>query len=173
GDGMSESDIQNALKLGSSKDNYDQNSLSKFGLGLKSAAFSQGDTLRVISSNGEADFVQYTIELNEILTTGDYYAHKIPLSEKDRVLLKENNLTEKGTIIIIDSIRKNNHPSVKNTLKELNTKIGVIYYYFIREDHVEISLKDKPILPIDPLFVDEANRNPNLDENVWDGKSVA
>lgn len=43
GDGMDDTGIQNALKLGSSNEDYEQFSLSKFGLGLKSAAFSQCD----------------------------------------------------------------------------------------------------------------------------------
>lgn len=59
GSGMDDAGIRNALTLGS-PDNYEEHSLSKFGLGLKSAAFSQGEELEVISSPGVgAPFVKY------------------------------------------------------------------------------------------------------------------
>ena len=51
-DGMSENGIKNALTLGSSKADYGPETLSKFGLGLKSASFSQGGTLELVSSDG-------------------------------------------------------------------------------------------------------------------------
>ena len=62
GKGMDEAGIQNALTLGASEINYAPNSLSKFGLGLKSAAFSQGDELDLISSPGNgAPFLKYRV----------------------------------------------------------------------------------------------------------------
>lgn len=38
---MSEKELDNALDLGSSDELYSENTLSKFGLGLKSASFAQ------------------------------------------------------------------------------------------------------------------------------------
>ena len=48
GIGMTDSEIDNALQLGSNS-NYDKNSLSKYGLGLKSAGFSLGNRIEVVS----------------------------------------------------------------------------------------------------------------------------
>lgn len=74
---MSEQEVLNALKLGSPDSNYDTNSLSKFGLGLKSAAFSQGNVLEVISSDGTHDFIKFIVSLNEIKTEGKYFSKKL------------------------------------------------------------------------------------------------
>lgn len=171
GDGMSNDQVIEALKLGSSEIDYEENSLSKFGLGLKSAAFSQGDVLEVISSNGSG-FNKFHISLNEIMDLKVYKAHKIDLNEEDNRLITQYLSSNKGTIIRIGEIRKNNHPSVKNTIDELKTKVGVIYYSFIIKKGVKIYLLDKEVKGIDPLFIEEANENGNLDEYEWDGTDV-
>lgn len=171
GCGMDDSGIQEALKLGSSPSNYEENSLSKFGLGLKSAALSQADNLEVISSSGSG-FNKYIINLPAITSSGKYFSYKTDLSDVDNQLILEYLSENKGTIIRLNQIRKNNHPSVKNTVKELNTKLGIIYYYFIKDNGVNIFIGDSAIQAIDPLFADEANINGNLDENTWDGTTV-
>jgi len=171
GNGMNDEGILEALKLGSSDENYEEKSLSKFGLGLKSASFSQGDLLEIISSDGSG-FNKYSVSLPEVMKTKKYTAEKRDLSDSDKSLidnlLKENS----GTIIRISEIRKNNHPSVRNTIKELKTKAGVIYYYFIKENNVQIKIGDDLLRGIDPLFTEEANSNGNLNENEWDGTEV-
>ena len=171
GKGMSIEQLDNALDLGSSDALYAQNTLSKFGLGLKSASFAQGDRLDVISSDGTGSgFCKEYVDLEDI---GDeYFSIQSQLSEEDKELidkyLKEN---KRGTIIRISKIRNNNHPSIKSTIDELKEKIGVIYYYFLNDKKLQIYLDGEKILAFDPLFVDEAG-DANLDENDWDGKSV-
>ena len=56
GNGMDEANLLEALKLGSSELHYEVNSLSKFGLGLKTAAFSQADMLEIISACSDSIF---------------------------------------------------------------------------------------------------------------------
>lgn len=171
GDGMDRDSILEALKLGSSDASYEEQSLSKFGLGLKAASLSQGDTLEIISSDGSG-FNKFRISLPEIMESKKYTTDEVEISPEDNALIEEHLNNEKGTIIRISDIRKNNHPSVSNTIKELNTKVGVIYYYFISNNDVEIFIGDTQVQAIDPLFVDEANTNGNLDENEWDGTEV-
>lgn len=171
GDGMNREEIIDALKLGSADQHYEQHSLSKFGLGLKSAAFSQGDTLEIISSDGH-EFTKFRVSLPTVMERKIYTAEEKDIDASDKEIIAKYLSEGKGTIIRIGDIRKNNHPSVKNTMEELNTKAGVIYYFFIKEKGVTISIADKEVNAIDPLFVDEANRNGNLDENTWDGTEV-
>ncbi|WP_370104615.1 ATP-binding protein, partial [Winogradskyella sp.] len=171
GDGMDENAIKEALKLGSTDDHYDDKSLSKFGLGLKSASFSQGDVLKVISSDGTG-FNKYEVSLPKVMEAKEYFAEKTEIQENESELIETYLKEGKGTIIIISAIRLNNHPSVRNTIKELKTKVGVIYFYFLSESGVNITIGDKEINAIDPLFVSEANENGNLNENEWDGTEV-
>jgi hypothetical protein len=174
GNGMDKDGMKNALKLGSSDENYENKSLSKFGLGLKSAAFSQGDELHLISSKGDEPFRKYVVSLPEIQERKAYFARELELSQEDSDLIESYLPEGKGTIVRIAKVRLINHPTVKKTVEELQRKIGVIYYYFIKDNGLNIYISDqaRPIEPFDVLFVDEANENGNLDENSWDAKSV-
>ncbi len=171
GTGMNQEGIRSALMLGSSDEEYEPKALSKFGLGLKSASFSQGDRLEIISTDGESGFLKYYVSLPEIMEEKKYSIHLEELDELDNELIQTYLEAGKGTIVRIKDIRKNNHPSVRNTIKELKTKIGVIYYYFLK-DGLNINLMGTSMPAIDPLFTEEADQNGNLDENNWDGTKV-
>ena len=168
GDGMSAEGIGRALDLGSSDLEYAQDTLSKFGLGLKSASFAQGKRLEVISGDGESIHKEY-VDLDDI--EEDYFSVEDDLSEEDKNLAEEYFANgKKGTIIRITKIHTNNHPSTKSTVDELKEKLGVIYYYFLKKD-IHIYVGNIEIEAFDPLFINEAGDN-NLNENEWDGKSV-
>ncbi|MCD8195705.1 MAG: ATP-binding protein, partial [Lachnospiraceae bacterium] len=169
GDGMGIEKLENALDLGSSDYYYAENTLSKFGLGLKSASFAQGKRLEVISGNG-VEIHKESVDLDDI--EEEYFSVEDPLSSEDELLVNKYFVGGKrGTIIRISKIYTNNHPSVKSTISDLREKIGVIYYYFLIGNVVRIYVDNEELQPFDPLFVDEAGEN-NLDENEWDGKSV-
>ena len=170
GKGMDNEGIINALSLGSDGSTYDANSLSKFGLGLKSASFAQGNRLDVISSTGAEDFHKHTVDLEEI--AHDYFSIVEDLSEDDRDLVNLHLPEGHGTIVRISKIHKSNHPSLSTTKNELEAKLGITYYYFMSEGCMKIILNNEEIEPYDVLFTDEANNNGDLDENVWDGKTV-
>jgi hypothetical protein len=173
GIGMNDSNMIEALKLGSSEHNYGENSLSKFGLGLKSASFSQGEELHLISSPGNGqEFRKYVVSMPEIRKHKKYFATLTPLNKSDLDLISSYLGSGKGTIIRVVDVRLTNHPSVKKTIEELTNKVGVIYYYFMKEDGIKIWINDSLVEPFDVLFVDEANQNGNLDENDWDAKTV-
>ena len=169
GCGMNKEKIENALDLGSSDTFYSEGTLSKFGLGLKSASFAQGSRLEIISGDGSGEINKEYVDLEEI--EDEYYSVECDLNDLDRNLAQqyfENG--NKGTIIRISKIHTNNHPSIKTTISELEEKLGVIYYYFLRKE-LHISINDIEIDAVDALFTEEAGDN-KLDENIWDGKSV-
>jgi hypothetical protein len=171
GDGMSQETMIKALELGSPDEFYSESTLSKFGLGLKSATFSQGDVLEVISSK-DSNFKKFSVSLKKVMDEGRYFATKEDLSDADRKMISDYLMQGHGTIIRVGSVRKEGHPSIRHTVDELRKKIGIIYYYFIKDDGVKITIDSNPIGAIDVLFTGEANVNGNLDENTWNGKEV-
>lgn len=171
GRGMDEDHIKNALKLGSSNADYAADTLSKFGLGLKSASFSQGETLEIISSDGVEPFQKYRISLPEIRARGQYGAESVPLADEDRTLIDAYLPDGHGTLIRIADIRKGNHPSIKSTIEELQQRLGIIYYYFMM-DGLTIEVDGHTVVPLDALFTDEANVNGNLEEDTWNGRET-
>ena len=168
GSGMNLTQLENALDLGSNDSEYAADTLSKFGLGLKSASFAQGRKLTVVSGDG-AKINKEHVDLDEI--NEEYFSVDEELDDEDRDLI-ENYFKDgkRGTIVRITKIHQNNHPSLRTTIDELKMKIGVIYYYFLKKD-LHIYLQNEEMTAFDPLFVSEAGEN-NLDENTWDGKSV-
>lgn len=169
GCGMNKEKIENALDLGSSDTFYSEGTLSKFGLGLKSASFAQGSRLEIISGDGSGEINKEYVDLEEI--EDEYYSVECDLNDLDRDLAQQYFKNgNKGTIIRISKIHTNNHPSIKTTISELEEKLGVIYYYFLRKE-LHISINDIEIDAVDALFTEEAGDN-KLDENIWDGKSV-
>jgi hypothetical protein len=170
GIGMNKEKILKALELGSDDAGYAEDTLSKFGLGLKSASFSQGDVLEVISTDGESSFSKCAVDLSQI--KDEYFCEELELNEQDNNLIDKHLPDGKGTIIRISKIRKNNHPSIKSTIDELKYKIGVIYYYFMKDDGIKVLIEDEMIQPYDVLFTNEANSNGNLNEHECDGLSV-
>ena len=171
GDGMDEKKIEEALELGSSDAFYGEGTLSKFGLGLKSATFSQGDELEVISGK-DGNFLKYVVSLPEVQESDNYFANQIELDETDEYLISTYLSEGKGTIVKIGKVRMEGHPSIKHTVEELKEKVGVIYYYFLKNDGVQIFIENEQIPAIDVLFCEEADLNGNLDENAWTGRDV-
>lgn len=172
GKGMNEIEIINALKLGADDAHYEANSLSKFGLGLKSASFSQGDVLEIISTVDGLEYKKFCVSMPEIEKQQEYFAFQVELSGDDKELIKKYIPQRSGTIIRVGEVRQINHQSYKMTRDELEKKLGIIYYYKLLKE-VNIFLNDSAIVPYDVLHVDEANNNGgSLDPNNWDGKSV-
>jgi hypothetical protein len=169
GDGMNREGILSALALGAGDEaQYDEGSLSKFGLGLKSASFSQGNLLEIVSSAGD-EFKKFAVDLETI--TDNYFCVELALDALDQELINGYLDDGKGTIIRIKKIHKNNHPSVKKTVDELKYRLGIIYYYFISEG-ITLKLNGDVIEGYDVLFTEEAEQNGALNEHEWDGRQV-
>ncbi len=171
GNGMDEKTMLRALELGSPEEFYNNSTLSKFGLGLKSATFSQGDELELISGQNGV-FNKFIVSLTKVQEQGRYFASKVELSQNDLGIIAKFISKGYGTIVKIGKVRKEGHPSIKHTIDELKKKIGVIYCYFIKENGLNIYIENSNIQAIDVLFTDEAMENGNLDENIWNGKEV-
>ena len=146
---MTFEEIRNALTLGSNCEGYRNGTLSKFGLGLKSAAFAQGDRLEVVSGIGVGDFRKLVVDLTKI--TDEYFAIEESLSKADKMLIEKYMSHDHGTIIRISKVHQSNHPSIKSTKKNLEKRLGVIYYYFLKEG-LRIFLDGILIKPYDVLL---------------------
>lgn len=172
GDGMDEDGIISALTLGATDAHYTPTTLSKFGLGLKSASFSQGETLELLSCNGNGQWHKYRVSLPEIRQRGEYGAERVELSDEDNALIGEYLVEGHGTSVRITDVRKGNIPSIRSTVVELQQRVGIIYYYFMRDDGLTIDVEDKKCSLFDVLFTEEADKNGNLDENIWNGRET-
>lgn len=167
GTGMNEDQIFNALELGSSESQYEENSLSKYGFGLKSAGFSQANSIAVISKT-EACFEWHKARVGWDLIE-EY--NKYVVDEDLELDLFEQRLVEakaKGTIIILDGLIKVSKIKKDTAVKRIVERCAITYHRFMEEDDLNIKVNDKCVEPYDPLFCNEIKEN-MID---YDGRKV-
>lgn len=160
GCGMDEAGIENALTLGSEAD-YSANSLSKFGMGLKSAGFSLGGKITVFSKKDGTE-TAWTLDRKVVEEEGAYVIEKVEAFEELKSAFEETlGETDSGTLISITDTGHNNNESAKKTIEKLTTEVGIVYYMFLNSERssIKISSTGKPtisITPIDILHKDDA-----------------
>ena len=176
GKGMGDGEILNALKLGSSSD-YEKDSLSKYGMGLKSAGFSLGSRIQLVSKkNGAYSSVNY-VDKDEISEIGKYVVCRERLGKDARRECEDLLwLSRSGTIVTITGSHRTNHDSARNTIEKLHERLRVVYYQFLgkSQDPLTITIKctgkdDLPVTPFDILFSDIAQEG--FDEDTYDCKT--
>jgi hypothetical protein len=173
---MSESGLHNALRLGSSKEGYRHKSLSKFGMGLKSASSSLGRRLILISrpQGAKAYPTKAILDHDTIQDTGQYVYHLTEPDPADIQALDAVTNGNSGTLVRLTKIHHDTMPTPATIRSELLNRVGVVYYYHLgghnESKQVDIRLNDTPVDPIDPLF--ESQAEGDLDDHNWDGQTV-
>ena len=177
GCGMDENGLDNALTLGSSSEQYSENTLSKFGMGLKTAASSLGKKLEVISrAENDLDKVfKVVLDQDSIVDEGRYVYELTNPTQEDLMELDACAQGNSGTLIRVTKLLHDSLPRTSEIIEGLKNKAGIIYYYYLKgiaEGSKRLSLKidDHSVTPVDPLFVDEIdNADGDLNENTWEG----
>ena len=177
GCGMDEAELADALTLGSSTQRYHDHTLSKFGMGLKTATASLGKRLEVISRpKDDLNNVHKVVLDQDLIVQEGKYAYE--LAEPTEADLKELEACTQGasgTLIRITKLHHDFLPRSSEIVDGLTYKAGVIYYCYLKgmaegSERLSLKIDDYHITPVDPLFVDEINAdNPDLNEHNWDG----
>lgn len=164
GNGMDEFGIQNAFKLGSDE-NYKLNSLSKYGMGLKSAGFSLGSRIQIVSKKNGDLTRKFFLDRKIIEHKNDYVICCEDLTKDEREEY-ELLLTDKssGTVVEITGCGEIYHTSAKTTIEKLKHRLGVTYYPFLsapEANRLNIALtfpgaEAHHVQPVDILFTEEA-----------------
>jgi hypothetical protein len=176
GKGMSQEEIKNALKLGSEA-KYGDNSLSKYGMGLKSAGFSVGTRIQIISKKDDLFSPVGFVDKDVIRAAGKYVVSWLKTDEAAvQAYGKKLSGYSSGTIIEITGCQNIKQDSAQKTLKKLGEQLGVVYYAFLTkpENPLSITLRstgkpDVKVVPHDILFTEIAKTG--FDEDTYDMKS--
>lgn len=168
GSGMDEAGILRAFTLGSDS-NYPPKSLSKYGMGLKSAGLSLGSRISIISKKDGSITARYTFDTRIIRDHG-LSVSKHPLSEEEIAEFSQILAGASGTIVEIEGCEDINHSSPNSTVTKLRSRLGVVYYSFLVSSKSRLQLATRvcpfgvdetpeQISPRDMLFTQEASRN--------------
>lgn len=178
GRGMDEAGIDNALTLGSSPEGYEATTLSKFGLGLKSAAASLGRRLTIVTRSANLPAYQAVLDHDQL---GSEYEYDFDEAPAELVTLLDGYIGagHTGTLIRIDKVHVDSMPRADDIVEGLKLRAGTIFLDFLTGkvqdgQKLELKVQDEVIEPRDPLFRAEIPEGDagNLDETNWDGISV-
>ncbi|MDW6003250.1 ATP-binding protein [Vibrio mangrovi] len=175
--GMNENGLDNAIGLGSSSDHYDDKTLSKFGLGLKSASSSLGKKLTVITTPDGESFYKGVVDQEKLVFNYEYeFTHA---NREDIESLKDFcGKNKSGTFVIIEKSRHESLPSIAEILSKLKNKAGIVFYYYLEglvpdRNKISLIIDDEIIQGFDPLACNEIDsKDGNLDDTSWNGTSV-
>jgi hypothetical protein len=178
GIGMNEQGLDNAISLGSSTASYSDNTLSKFGMGLKSASASLGRCCTIVSRPSDGPAMAAVLDHDHVATVGEYVYELREASKPELAALDEVCSGGQGTLVRITKI-VDNLPSPVDILESLKKRSGVTYFYALTGattgyPQMNLVIDGEPVKAVDPLFESEIvnGKNGDLDERTWDGCSV-
>ncbi len=173
GVGMTENQLQEAMRYGSERD-YDEDELGKFGLGLKTASLSQCQRMSIASrQNANRGIHTLCWDLEHIDKT-DRWELLIPDKKKQEVILKGHLSNHTGTVVLwerLDRMLGQKHPygeaSRKRLLKmcrELEEHLTMVFHRFldgeVRNQKLKIILNENQLKSWDPFTRDEPETKP-------------
>lgn len=183
--GMSKDELISSMKIGSSDPSSDRDidDLGRFGMGMKTAAFSLGKKLVVLSKH-DGNISNACWNLNYIEFKKDGKWSLIIADSNDKKIVKyEHRLANfnNGTILIIEDLDKlvdvnslqKSKASFYRTLERVKKHVGMIFHRFIEEDGLNIKFGHEVIEAWNPFILDNSATQELSEEEYYDGdKSV-
>ncbi len=183
GVGMDEQTLLDSMKIGSSDPYVERRieDLGRFGMGMKTAAFSLGKRLIVVSKeNRQVSNVCWDLELIE----KNSQWKMIILNEDNEIIKEAKNLLsnyENGTVVIIDNLDKlideNNMSKSEDKFFKVISKVkkhtSIVFHRFIEEDNLEIWINNNKVEAWDPFILrNSATQELSREECYEENKSI-
>jgi len=159
GTGMSDDELIEAMRLATKnpEQEREKNDLGRFGLGLKTASFSQCKKLTVVSKkNGIVSARQwdldYIAEKDEwLLITPD------PKWVKSLPLFNDLCYQEHGTLVVWQKIDGLNNSNFSDKISKLRKHLSLVFHRFLegadRFKHLSITVNNNPVTAFNPFNI--------------------
>lgn len=171
GYGMTEEKLVNAMRLGSQNplDRRDTSDLGRFGLGLKTASFSQARRLTVISRPDPGDTFLRRWDLDHLARAevqGWQLLRAAHPASGDRVQLLDSMGLKRGTQVLLEEIDRVTGETSRNErqidredhflwqIQLVQQQLAMVFHSFLtkKKNGLRIFLNDEPIQPWDPFL---------------------
>jgi hypothetical protein len=181
GSGMNNDELVQAMRPGSKNPLIDRETkdLGRFGLGLKTASFSQCRILSVISKKENHEPVYWSWILDAVNETGKWDLIKY-LPEGD--FKNEINSLQSGTIVIwndIDRLVKNlqKDDSIAldkflDIMQQIKKHLAMVFHRFIETGKIKIFFQNRPVEAWNPFLCGEPATQGFPEEPLYNGKVV-
>lgn len=181
GIGMNNEELIQAMRPGSKNPLEDRNNkdLGRFGLGLKTASFSQARKLTVISKKSEYKSVYWTWDLDYVKQTGKWDLINLMPNSFDTNCL---DIQDSGTLVIWNDIDR----VVKHLKQDDNSALGkfleimesvkkhlaMVFHRFIEAKKIKIFFQDYEIKSWNPFLINEQATQSFPEEPLHNGKVI-
>ena len=179
GIGMNDAELIQAMRPGSKNplQERNQNDLGRFGLGLKTASFSQARRLTVLSKKVGYNSVFWTWDLDFVNQTGNWDLIKyLP----DESLETEISKLFTGTIVLwndIDRVVKDFNQDDRKaefkfnqTMEQVKKHLAMVFHKFIEQGKINIYFQDKKVNAWNPFLSNEKATQEFPPEKIQNGK---
>jgi hypothetical protein len=160
GTGMNDEMLQTAMNIGSKDPRAERgaNELGRFGMGLKTASFSLGKRLSVLTKF-EGVYHERCWDLDHVSECNEWQLFtSIPEEVKQKMGTIEGN---SGTIVCIDKLDRFMGYGGKRTLKEtsffnkvsrINRHLEFVFHSILEKGNIQMFINGKEIIPWDPFM---------------------
>jgi hypothetical protein len=165
GAGMDATELRSAMRLGSrsAREERAPRDLGRFGLGLKTAAFSQGRSLTVASRRGPGDAAVRRWDLDHVTETSSWSLQLTPRPGSAAFLLPLEKLRH-GTAVLIERLDRlagetdtedtNAHDHFLQQADRVDAHLGMVFHRFLTgSGRVRIQVNKRPVEPWDPFLI--------------------
>ena len=179
GHGMSEAQLIAAMRLGSRNptEAREPNDLGRFGLGLKSAAWSQARTLTVITRTDAGPVATRVWDLDHVASVGRWELESRG-SANAEALAAELTQRPHGTAVLLEALdRMVGHVDVDDERAEarffagvegVRRHLGVVFHRFVSgRGAISIKVNGEPVPAWDPFLEQHAATQPLGEETFW------
>jgi hypothetical protein len=159
GYGMGSDELVEAMRLATKDpgDRRESGDLGRFGLGLKTASFSQSKLLTVISKTVNSSTSVSQWNLDKVISTNKWTLNQLELDEvdSDTPLLKEFNELTSGTLVIWGGIDKVTVNVISSEIANISNHLSLVFNRFLSGEgstkKIDISLNNNKLKAFDPL----------------------
>ncbi|MDY0194954.1 MAG: ATP-binding protein [Sulfurovaceae bacterium] len=157
GDGMSESELTEAMRLATKnpQDKRDKKDLGRFGLGLKTASFSQCKKLTVLSVKDKV-FSAKQWDLEHISNENEWQLITPSIDDlKDLPMVNELLLKDHGTLVIWQDIDRYKQKDFSEKIDKLRKHLSLVFHRFLEGSDtfhkLKISINENPLKAFNPF----------------------
>lgn len=164
GRGMSEADLFEAMRPGtrSPLESRDPRDLGRFGLGLKTASFSQCRRLTVRSKRNDGGPATRCWDLDYVTRCGEWRLLKSCSASSERFLSELDSL-ESGTVVLWEIMDRlvadtyvddaHSHNRFLERVEQVHKHIAMVFHRFLeRPNGIKVWVNDQPVKPWDPFL---------------------
>ena len=172
GIGMSEKNLIENMRIGSSDPSKirDEGDLGRFGMGMKTAAFSLGKKLTVITKFG-AKASNASWDLDQIPTIG----WNLIIRDENEIAEFSSQIGEQGTIVVIENLDRvidiDDEKKAKDKFYRIAAKtekhLALTFHRFIEEDGLVLKLNNNPIKAWNPFVLENGATQELSEESVF------